>query len=942
MRSRVFAFGFAIAAAATAAIAASQDAGTSKGLWLPTGLTVTPLAAPGAAFQPLDVDLPVIGKKVAGDGVTTALSADGHTLFLLTSGFNGWVGPDGKPVLAASTEHLFVYDVTGGTPVRTQDIFVPNAYGGLALTKDGHTLYVAGGSDDAVRVYKADDKGHWAEDGAPVALGHSAGNGLIKDPKVLKPMAAGVALSADERALVVANYENDSIDVIDTAARKVSAELDLRPGKIDSKQSGVPGGEFPYWVAIKGSDTAYVSSLRDREVDVVALAPAPHVTARIKVDGNPNRLLLDRAQTRLFVSADNSDRVFVIDTATNTIAASIAVRAPEGYGANANLPGASPNGIALAPDEKTLYVTEGGINALGVVDLSGAPHLAGLVPTAWQPNSVSVSADGKLLYIANGKSPAGPAAAMCAHTVAMSAVCGETEEKHIPNDYVLQLTTGGLTTLPVPDADTLKRLTAKVADNDGFSETESPADAALMAQLRKRIKHVIYIVRENRTYEQVLGDLGNPKADGDPTRVQFGAAITANAHALANRFVTLDSFYDSGEVSGDGWQWSTSARATDVTEKEVPVNYAERGLTYDSEGTTRDINVSLSMADRARANPLADRDPDLLPGPANQAAPDGPDGEVEQGHLWDAALRAHEQVRNYGYFEDLARYDARAGATQIPAERDPFAKKLVVAFPSDRNLAPVTDLYFRGFDNAFPDFYRYREWNREFTAYEKKGTLPRLELVRFMHDHTGDFKAAIDGVNTPETQVADNDYAVGLLVDRIAHSKFANSTLVFVVEDDAQDGPDHVDAHRSIAFVAGPYVKQGVVVSERYTTVNMIRTMEEILGLKPMNVHDANARPMSAIFNLGAAHWTYKSVVPPMLRSTQLPLPREQKAEVAPVRPLHDAAYWAAKTKGMDFSAEDRLDTPLFNRILWTGTKGNVPYPAARDGKNLRSASAVR
>ncbi len=948
MRSRVFAFGLVFVAAASIGALADNErndpvaSAASGGLWLPTGLTVTPTAAPGSTFLPLTVDLPVVGKQIAGSGVTTALTPDGHTLFLLTSGYNSWRGPDGKVVPAASTEHLFVYDVANGAPTQTQDIPVPNAYGGLTVSEAGRALFIAGGSDDSVHIYRVDEKGQWAEDGAPLALGHQAGNGVIKNPLILKPMAAGLALTEDQHQLVVANYENDSIDVISTGDKKIETELDLRPGKIDPKDSGVPGGEFPDWVAIKGSDTAYVSSERDREIDVIALQPAPHVTARIKVPGNPNRMLLEKAQGKLFVALDNADRVVVIDTTTNAIAQSIPVGVPEGYGANAKLPGASPNSLALSPDEKTLYVTDGGINAVGVVDLEGTPHLAGLIPTAWQPNSVSVSADGKTLYVANGKSPAGPNQ-MCEYAATKTALCTELTMKNSNNQYVWQHTTGGLTVIPVPDADTLKRLTAQVADNDGYREMESAADAKLVAFLKKHIKHVIYIVRENRTYDQVLGDLGNKAADGDPENVQFGQDITTNAHALAREFVTLDSFFDSGEASGNGWNWSTAARTTDVTEKEMPVNYADRGLSYDFEGTDRDINVSLEGPARAAANPVADKDPDLLPGPRNQAAPDGPDDEEEQGYLWDAALRAHKSIRNYGFFLDIVRYDMHVPeAARIPLELDPAAKHLVVAIPANRDIAPATDPYFRGFDNNFPDFYRFREWNREFTDFEKKGQLPALETVRFMHDHTGDFKTALDGVNTPETQVADNDYAVGLLIDRVAHSKFANSTLVFVIEDDAQAGPDHIDAHRSVAFVAGPYVKHGAVVSDRYTTVNMLRTMEEILGLKPLNFHDANARPMATVFDPKASRWTYSAKVPPMLRSTSLPLPPRRQAEAAPVHPTHDAGYWAEKTRGMDFSSEDRLDPVLYNRVLWTGIKGNTPYPETRDGKNHRVRSASR
>jgi hypothetical protein len=190
-------------------------------------------------------------------------------------------------------------------------------------------------------------------------------------------------------------------------------------------------------------------------------------------------------------------------------------------------------------------------------------------------------------------------------------------------------------------------------------------------------------------------------------------------------------------------------------------------------------------------------------------------------------------------------------------------------------------------------------------------------------------------VNTPETQVADNDYAVGLLIERVAHSRFARNTLIFVVEDDAQDGPDHVDAHRSVAFVAGPYVKHGAVVSDRFTTVNLIKTMEAVLGLKPMNFHDANAKPMASVFDLSQRDWTYRARVPDMLRSTSLPLPPQQGATL--VKPRHDAAYWAAKTASFDFSAEDRLDAGAYNQLLWTGTNGDVPYPAGRDGLNRRN-----
>ena len=924
---------FSALAMATAMCCTAALATTDDKLWLPTGQTVTPTAAPGSVFQPLKADLPMVGSQSVGGGVTTAVSSDGKTLFVLTAGFNDWLGPDGKPIADASTDHLFVYDVSAGLSLR-QDIHVPNSYGGLVLSPDGKTIFIAGGVDDNVHIYRIDRAGNWSQDGSPIPLGHSAGNGLIRgNAKLLRPMAAGLALLNSGQRLLVANYENDSISVVDVAQRKVVQELDLRPGKIDAKLSGHPGGEFPYDIVGGKDGTAYVSSLRDREIIVVSTKDKLSVISRIAVTGNPNRMLLNSDRSGLFVAADNSDRVVSIDTKTNRIVSSISVRAPSGWGPNARLPGAAPNSLAISPDQSWLYVTEGGINAVGVVRLGRTPALVGLIPTAWQPNAVSVSADGRMLYVTNGKSPAGPNPLNCMQVQHATTACDADRQKHPGNQYVWQLTTGGVAAIPVPDTDTLKRLTAISADNNGFREVPSASEARLMAELHKRIKHVIYIVRENRTYDQILGDLVG--TDGDPSLVQFGPSMTPNQHALAREFVALDAFFDSGEASGDGWLWSTAARTTDVTEKEMPVNYSDRGLSYDFEGTTRDINVSLPHKARLAAVPVNDPDPDLLPGSANQAAPDGPNGEREEGYLWNAALRAHVSVRNYGFFLDLARYSAAAPANiAIARDHDPAAKKLRVAFPAKRELAPVTDPYFRGVDNQYADYWRYREWEREYSGYEKKGELPQLETVRFMHDHTGDFATAGDGVNTPETQVADNDYAVGLLIDRVAHSRFAKDTLIFVIEDDAQDGPDHVDAHRSVAFIAGPYVKHGAVVSDRYTTVNIIKSMEVILGLKPLNFHDANAKPMANVFDMSLASWSYQARVPDMLRSTALPLPPQRGAVF--LKPKHDAVYWAAKTAAFDFSTEDRLDSAAYNALLWQGINGDAPYPSVRNGRNRR------
>lgn len=915
--------------AASAVLTFTAGAFAATAVPLPTGQQITPTAAPGSTFVTLNPGLPDQPAYTAGQAVTSLLSPDGKTLLVLTSGYNLVEDATGANIAQDSQEYVFVFDVSKGKAVQKQALKVPNTFSGLVFARDGKHFYAAGGVDDNIHVF-AIGAGAWAEEGAPIALNNGPGNGLtqgipgIAGPTV-GPQAAGIDLTADGRKMVVANYENDSISLVDLVARKPIATLDLRPGKIDPAKAGVPGGEFPYWVRVKGNSTAYVSSIRDREIVVVDLS-GPRVTARIPVDGNPNKMILNAAQSRLFAAVDNSDAIFVIDTVTNAVVQRIGTTAPEGLIEAERTPkGSSPNSLALSRDERKLYVTNGGSNSVAVIALEDEEAgVEGLIPTGWYPNSVSVSADGRTLYVVNGKSNAGPNATNCT-TTSLSRADPACPQDGSGNQYVWQLTKAGLLTLPVPHGDALEDLSGQVARNNGFNLSLSGPDRHTMSQLRERIHHVIYIVKENRTYDQILGDLGS--GNGDPALTQFGKAITPNFHALAANFVNLDNFSCSGEVSMDGWQWSTAARSADANEKTTSVNYAGRGGTYDSEGAARNINMGLpTSAARHAANLINPLDPDLLPGAVNEVELDGPDGEPGAGYIWSAALRAGKSVRNYGFFLDLTRYFAPASFGGLPPVRDPHAAGLRVAYPAHSQLLDLTDPYYRGFDNKLPDFYREREWAREFDGYVASGDLPALSLVRLMNDHMGSFGSAIDGVNTPETQQADNDYAVALLVQEVAQSRYASDTLIFVIEDDSQDGPDHVDAHRSTAYVVGPYVKHGAVVSARYTTVNMLRTIEEVLGLEQMNLHDRGVRPMADLFDLSQASWSFSASPSAYLRATALPLPKASSSATA--QPTHTAAWWAGKTKGFDFTKEDRIDADRFNRVLWKGLMGGRPYPA--------------
>lgn len=926
-----------------AVLAASAQVASAQLASLPnTGQQLTPLVVPGAGFEPLNPGLADMPNWLAGQAVTAITSADHKTLFVLTSGYNLVNYPsgpnEGNQNSADSTEYVFVYNISSLKPVQTQAIHVPNTYNGIAVNPNGKELYVSGGVDDDVHIYALGNNGLWSEESrSPVELGHTAsppvslgGVGLA-----VQPAAAGIAITSNGQKLVIANYYNDSISLLTNSGTgwTKTAEFDLRPGKINPADSGTPGGEYPLWVSIVGNSTVYVSSIRDREVDVVNISGGtPTLTTRIKVTGQPGKMVLNAAQTTLYASEDEADAVAIINTTTNQLTKEIGVTAPAGvlFGSLAQLKGNNTNSVALSPDENYLYVTNGNMNDVAVIDLQSIAigglslggGVIGLIPTGWYPNSVAFNSDGSQVYVVNGKSPTGANPGNCYGGVVPSlpaAACSAT------NEYDLQLIKAGLQYFPAPSLLDLAFLTAQVALNNNFYRTESPEDSATMSFLEKHIQHVIYIIKENRTYDQILGDL--TPGNGDPHLTEFGAAVTPNLHALASNFVTLDNFFDSSEVSMDGWPWSTAARAPDVVEKQTPVNYANRGLSYDSEGTNRNINVSLAtLPERLAADPVTPPDPDILPGTTDTAAPDGPNNQINTGHLWDQALRARLTVRNYGFFIDEARYQLPLPYSTlfgIPEVTNPYSTKTQVAYSTNGALVPFTDIYFRGFDNIFPDYYRYTEWARDVQA----GGLAQLSLVRLMHDHTGNFSDAILGVNTPELQVADNDYAVGLLVQQIASSQYADNTLIFVIEDDPQNGGDHVDAHRSIAFIVGPYVKQHAVVSSSYNTVNMVRTMEEVLGLGPLNLNDAVALPMTDVFDVNQTKWTYTATPSAMLYSTQLPLPPQQNAKARIPKSKHNAAYWARVTKGFDFSAEDLVDPVAFNRILWQGLKGDQLYP---------------
>ena len=923
---------------------------------IPTGQFVTPTAAPGSIFQPLNPGLADNPGYTAGQASALALSPDAKTLLILTSGFNRMFGSDGKISAAESNEYVFVFDVSGRAPVQRQAIQVPDSFLGVAWAPDGGGFFVSGGVDDNVREFV----------GAPgamkparvFALGHKAGLGLA-----VKPEAAGLAVSPDGRRLLVANIQNDSVSLIDLSTGAI-IEQDLRPGVIDPKRVGEAGGTFPRAVVWVSDHQAYVASERDRQViDLTIGKNTVTVNKRISTQGQPV-FLLRGPTSRLYAALDNTDGALVIDTSTNSIVETIPTAAPASM-ARPGLGGAGSNALALSLDGATLLVSNGGENAVAVValdalargakvspvsgrdkdgdaDEDGAPvgsraHSAvvGLIPTGWYPTAVAARPD--RIFVVNGKSDPGPNPLACRNT--LSTAPGSELGCRATNQYVWQNEKAGFLTFMPPSGASLAILTRQVGVNNHLFDEIPASDRATMAFLHAHIHHVIYIVKENRTYDQILGDL--EVGDGDPKLAVFGRGITPNLHALARQFVDLDAFFDSGESSNTGWNWSLAGRTNDWTEREAPVNYAVRGLQYDQEGDNRNLNVGFATnSERLAADPLGPKDPNSLPGAVDIAAPDGPGGAEGEGYLWDQALRAGLTIRNWGFYGDLALYEPEAGSARTPLIRDPYSAGVKVFTPAKAALMDRTDPYFRGFDQAFPDYWRFKEWEREFDGFVAAGKAPNLMMVRLPHDHTGAFGKGLDGVDTVETELADNDYAVGLLVQKVSQSLFAKDTLIFVVEDDAQDGPDHVNAHRAPVFIIGPYVKHGAVISRRYSTVDLLATMEAVLGISPMGLNDALASPTAEVFDIQQASWSFTARPSAVLRATQLPLPPARSAQACPITG-RSPAYWAAVMKGQDFSQEDRLDTSAYNLALWRGLEGDKPYPATRDGRDLRQNRAA-
>ncbi|MEO7040538.1 MAG: alkaline phosphatase family protein, partial [Candidatus Elarobacter sp.] len=616
-----------------------------------------------------------------------------------------------------------------------------------------------------------------------------------------------VALArAPDGTLAVAGDLGARVALVDPVAERVTALIGA--------------GSHPAALAFSADGkTLYVADRGASELDAIDVA-ARSVRARITVGLHPAALARDG--TRLYVADSDDDDVAIVDLAAERLIG----RVPMPF-ARPDAVGVSPNALALDGDR--LYVTCGAANAIAVFRIvpDGLRPL-GAIPTGWYPTAAAIDRAHGVLYVADGKGES-----------------GHPNPGYRPGPssqgYIAEQLAGSIRRIPLPDEATLARGTDEVR---ALAQHESAAPGPIV-RAHGPIRHVIYVIRENRSYDQVLGDVAG--ADGDASLVLFGAAITPNAHALVQRFGVFDRFFENAHVSADGHNWSTAAFANDYLERMWPPNYANRRNVYDFE----------DAAEAARPH---------------------------AGYLWDDAVAHGVSLRNYGEF-------VSAG----PSEPTPVSA-------SDDALRANTDRGYATFDMNVRDVDRYTEWKREFDAYERTGTLPQLEIVRLPRDHTS---GSAPGKATPQAMVADNDLALGRLVEAVSHSPDWSSSAIFVIEDDAQNGPDHVDEQRAPFLLISPFAAGGVQHTA-YTQASVLRTIEILLGLPPMSAYDAGALPLGAAFS---AHADPKPFV---ARPAGIDLDARNAR----------TAYRAADSARLDFAGADRVDDGTLNDILWHAVKG--------------------
>jgi YVTN family beta-propeller protein len=697
-------------------------------------------------------------------------------------------------------------------------VYVRKAWLGLVFSDDSKYLYASGGNDNIIIRYAIKNNKLINNDTL-----------VIGKPWPVKISIAGIAVDEPGKKLYAVTKENNSLYVVDLRTRKVSSVHQI-------------GGEGYTCILSPDHKTLYTTCWGCDKV-VVFDTKLQKITGSVPVGDNPNDMCISANGRYLFVANANDNTVSIIDTRQQKV---IELLNTALYPDSPS--GSTTNGVALSGDGRTLFIANADNNCLSVFDVSvpGASKSKGFIPTGWYPTCVKVV--GNKILVSNGKglrtkaNPFGPNPSSPKEVVAY-----QESGNIIKEQYIGKLFHGTLQFMPVPNesmmgiySKTVYNNTPYVKDKELVSEGIEGNPVPMKVGGSSPIKHIFYVIKENRTYDQVLGDV--KEGNGDPNLVLFGESITPNQHAIVKEFVLLDNFYVDGEVSADGHSWTMGAYATDYLEKNWPTSYADRGGSYPGEGSKEIANN-------------------------------------KNGFLWDACARKGVSYRSYGEFIDNRK-------AKVPVLKDHFCKPFV------------------GWDLSIRDTIRFRWWKNDFDSLVAINALPQLNTIRFGNDHTEGLKL---GRPTPFAHAADNDLAVGMFIDYLSHSPVWKNSLVIIVEDDAQNGPDHVDAHRSTAYIAGGFIKSGFVDHTAYTTSSLLRTMELILGLPPMTQYDASATPLWRCFNNTPDHPPYN------VRPISINLDDKNVAE----------NRWQKMSESFDFTAEDRINDFKFNEVIWRAVKGN-------------------
>jgi YVTN family beta-propeller protein len=960
-----------------------------------------PISPAGALVMDAATHLPAVGAMpmaMLRSPDTLGRNGKGRYLLVVNSGYGVQFSEETNHAqqsiavidLNAAPEPLVIQNVYFPTP---QSVNVGLAFSPSAGADGNFTMYVSGGFENKIWIFRFDPKA-----AAPIQPRSPGPDTKVQAPsfEISKPGEAsradynrgkaalyptGLSVALDGTTLVTANNLGDSVTIVRDLERARQME------RVDLHHPGKPAENiYPYGVVVLGSGKnarAYVSCWNDSSVAVVPLSGKSVVRGYIGVDRHPTAMTLNAGGTRLFVANSDADSVSVIDTATDQEVERIDVRLAEDA-----LPGASPEGMALSDDEKILFVANAHSNAAAVVELSerarggkktekasdaGKSKVLGFIPTGQYPSAVAF-ADGRL-FIGNGKGTGFESSSMRVNNSgrtpnAPNGAFPPNEKKNRQGgQYSGSIVSGNISAVRLPDAPALAHYTQQTMQNDGLLDFAPPR---LFAG-NSPIKHVIYIIKENRTYDQVFGDVktsGNGQAaDSDPSLAIFGDGVTAqrpdgtrqvvtpNHHALAQRFGLFDRFFVNSEASPDGHNWATAAFSTDYVDKAFRWNYSDRGRTYDFEGYNRlpdyeppgDLQVEKFKGDVLAA--LTDLLEKHLP--YHQGFTDL--GEPKTLYLWDAAARAGLTYRNYGEFVTVISAMDVEAAGQKRKKSYPDISNAVRAIPNKESLRNHGSPSFRSFDVTAPDSMtadcykaaldpsvtsdpavtrdnanancrgnsRFGEWLAEFQGFVKDreagraDAMPALTVMRFPNDHTTGLK---DKFPTPQFMVGENDYAVGRLVEAVSSSPYWKDTAIFIVEDDAQAGPDHVDSHRSVALAISAYNKPGALIHKFHSTVSMIRTIELLLGIAPMNQLDASAIPMD-IFQETPDLTPYQAVLPVIAADNLMTHKTKDQA----------AAEWMKKSEHQNFAHADMADPKVLNAVIWfacTGSGSNFPQPA--------------